>query len=98
MREAESGADPNEVYGTEIPRNIPGSAQHWKSFGLDLTAFVSDRGLPDFFVTLTAHDQWPHVQCTIARGWGAEPTSEEYRDLADAYSIMIIIIAGFYTF
>ena len=81
VREAESGADPNKMYGTEIPRNIPGSTQHWKSFGLDLTVFVSDRGLPDFFVTLTAHDKWLHVQCTIARGWGAEPTSEEYRDI-----------------
>ena len=37
VREAESAADPDTMCGTEIPRNIPGSAQHWKSFGLDLT-------------------------------------------------------------
>ena len=29
------GADPYAVYGTDIPRIIPGSKQFWKSFGLD---------------------------------------------------------------
>ena len=43
---------------------------------------MSGRGLPDFFVTLTVYDKWPHVQSTIARGWGAEPTAEEFTDLA----------------
>ena len=39
---------PYAVYGTEIPRIIPGS-KFWRSFGLDLVAFVEQRGLPDFF-------------------------------------------------
>ena len=29
------------------------------------------RGLPDFFVTLSVNDAWPHVQATIRDGWGA---------------------------
>ena len=43
-------SDPYAVYGTEIPRIIPGSKQFWRSFGLglDLVAFVEQRGLPDF--------------------------------------------------
>ena len=36
--------DPYTVYGTEIPRIIPGSKQFWRSFGLDLVAFVEQRG------------------------------------------------------
>ena len=40
------------VYGTEIPRIIPGSKEFWRSFGLDLVAFVEQRGLPDFFLIL----------------------------------------------
>ena len=51
-----------------------------KSFGLDLVAFVQQRGLPDYFVTLTAFDGWPHVQTTLARGWGAIPNESEYQD------------------
>ena len=35
-----------------------------------------------FFVTLTAFDGWPHVQTTLARGWGAIPNENEYQDLA----------------
>ena len=46
------GQDPYAIYGTQVPRVIPGSKQYWKSFGLDLVAFVAQRGLPDFFVTL----------------------------------------------
>ena len=32
--------DPYVRYGTEVPRTIPGSAQYWRAFGLDLTAMV----------------------------------------------------------
>ena len=71
-----------EVYGTEIPRTVPGSLQHWKSFGLDLTAMVAQRGLPDFFVTLSAYDCWPQTQATLSDGWGASPAMEAFVDLA----------------
>ena len=56
------------MYGTEIPRIIPGSREFCRSFGLDLVAFVDKRGLPDFFLTLTAYDGWPHVQATLRTG------------------------------
>ena len=61
VREGQKGPDPYQMYGTEIPRTLPGSLQHWKSFGLDLTALVAQRGLPDFFVTLSAYDCWPQL-------------------------------------
>ena len=35
--------DPYAVYGTEISRLIPGSKQFWRSFGLDIVAFVEQR-------------------------------------------------------
>ena len=54
-----------------MPSCIPGSPQYWKGFGLDLIAMTQTRGLPDFFVTLTVNDAWPHVQTTIRDGWGA---------------------------
>ena len=54
-------SNPYSVYGTEIPRIIPGSKEFWRSFGLDLVAFVEQRGLPNFFLTLTAYDGWPQV-------------------------------------
>ena len=41
--------DPYSKYGTEVPCSIPGSAQYWKSFGMDLVAMVEQRGFPDFF-------------------------------------------------
>ena len=68
---AEKGGDPYSAYGKEMPTCIPGSPQYWKSFGLDLIAMTQTRGLPDFFVTLTVNDAWPHVQTTIRDGWGA---------------------------
>ena len=74
--------DPYSIYGSQVPRVIPGSKQYWKSFGLDLVAFVQQQGLLDYFVTLTAFDGWPHVQTALARGWGAIPNEGEYQDLA----------------
>ena len=68
---AEKGNDPYSCYGKEMPNCIPGSPQYWKSFGLDLIAMTQTRGLPDFFVTLSVSDGWPHVQATIRDGWGA---------------------------
>ena len=67
---------------TEIPRIIPGSKQFWRSFGLDLVAFVEQRGLPDFFLTLTAYDGWPQVQATLRHGWGARSSAKDVQDLA----------------
>ena len=37
---AERGEDPYAVYGREMPNCIPGSAQYWKSFGLNLIAMT----------------------------------------------------------
>ena len=74
--------DPYAIYGTQVPRVVPGSKQYWKTFGLDLVAFVQQRGLPDFFVTLTAFDGWPHVQTALAKGWGAIPDELDVQDLA----------------
>ena len=68
---AEQSGDPYSCYGKEMPNCIPGSPQYWKSFGLDLIAMTQTRGLPDFFVTLSVNDAWPHVQATIRDGWGA---------------------------
>ena len=73
--------DPYSKYGTEVPRSIPGSAQYWKSFGLDLVAMVEQRGLPDFFLTLSAHDGWPQVQATLCEGWGAVALDTDTEDL-----------------
>ena len=80
--DAQKSTDPYAVYGTEVPRSIPGSKQHWKSFSLDLVSFSEQRGLPDLFVTLSAYDCWAHVQSTLTRGWGSSPTQEEYTDVA----------------
>ena len=82
VRDGERSSSRYEVYGSEVPRTVPGSLQHWKSFGLDLTAMAAQRGLPDFFVTLSAYDCWPQTQATLSRGWGASPSKEEYEDLA----------------
>jgi hypothetical protein len=62
LREGESAEyKPYSCYGTEVPNTIPGSKQYWKSFGLDLVAFAAERGLPDYFVTLSANDCWPQT-------------------------------------
>ena len=68
---AERGEDPYAVYGREMPNCIPGSAQYWKSFGLDLIAMTQGRGLLDFVVTLTVNDAWLHIQATISREVGS---------------------------
>ena len=73
--------DPYTIYGSQVPRVIPGSKQYWRSSGLNLVAFVQQYGLPDFFVTLTAFNGWPHVQTALARGWGAIPNEDDIQDL-----------------
>ena len=79
---ASDWSDPYSVYGTEIPHIIPGSKEFWRSFGLDLGAFVEQRGLPDFFLTLTAYGGWPQVQTTLREGWRACASDLEVQDLA----------------
>ena len=74
--------NPYGVYGTEVPRIIPGSKQYRRSFGLDLVSFVEQRGSPDFFLTLSANDGWPQVQGTLKHGWGAPPPDAHVHDLA----------------
>ena len=67
-------------YSTEpYARVIPGSRQHWKSFCLDLTAFTEQRGILDFFLTLSAYDGWPQVQATLSKGWGGHASANECR-------------------
>ena len=80
---AEQGANPYSAYGKEMLNCIPGSLQYWKRFGLDLIAMTQTRGLPDFFVTFTVNDAWPHIQATIRDGWGAGGKLKEI-DLAES--------------
>ena len=73
--------DPYASYGTDVPRNVPGSKQYWKSFGLDLVAMTEQRGIPDYFLTLSPNDDWPHIQSTIKKGWGGKADPSEFHDL-----------------
>ena len=77
MLGAEQSDDPYASYGKEMPNCIPGSPQYWKVFGLDLIAMTQTKGLPDFFVTLTVNDAWPHIQATVKSGWGAAEKTED---------------------
>ena len=81
-------SDLYSVYGTEVPRINPGSKEFWRSLGLDLVAFVEQRGLPNFFLTLTAYDGWPQVQATLRDGWGAQASELEVQDLAKDTSLI----------
>ena len=74
-------SDPYDSYGTEVPRVIPGSKQYWKSFGYDLVAMTEQLGIPDFFLTLSPNDNWPHIQSTIGRR-GASADPSEFQDLS----------------
>ena len=87
---AEHLNEPYAQYGTKVPRVVPGTRQHWKSFCLDLTAFVEQRGFPDFFLTLSANDGWPQVQATLAKGWGSNATESEMMDLVLYNNIMYL--------
>ena len=75
-------SNPYASYGTEVPRVVPGSKQYWKSFGYDLVAMTEQLGIPDFFVTLSPNDNWPHIQSTIKKGWGASADPKEFEDLS----------------
>ena len=69
------------MYGSQVPRVIPGSNQYWKRIGLDLVAFVQQ--LPAFFfVTPTAIDGLLHVQTALVRGWAAIFNDDDIQDLA----------------
>jgi hypothetical protein len=63
--------EPNSVepaynyYGKVMPSNVPGSKEFWKHKWLDLVATTRALGKPDFFVTLTANDNWPEVHSII---------------------------------
>jgi len=74
--------DPYASYGTDVPRSIPGSKQYWKSFGLDLVALTQQLGIPDFFLTLSPNDNWPHIQSTIRKGWGVSADPSEFNNLS----------------
>ncbi len=65
VREGAKAFDRYQAYGTEVPRSIPGSLQHWWAVGLDLTAMVTHRGLPQFFAC------WSQTQSTLSQGWGS---------------------------
>ena len=39
-------------------------------------------GIPDFFLTLSPNDNWPHTQSTIKKGWGASADPKEFEDLS----------------
>ena len=74
--------DPYASYGADVPRSIPGSKQYWKSFGLDLVAMTKQLGIPNFFLTLSPNDNWPHIQSTIRKKWGASADPSEFHDLS----------------
>ena len=67
-----------------MPCNVPGSKQYWKSFGLDLVAMTEQRGIPDYFLTLSPNDDWPHIQSTIKKGWGGKADPYEFHDMTEA--------------
>ena len=48
--------NPYAIYGSQVPRIIPGSKQYWESFGLNLVFLYNSVGSQTFFVTLTAFD------------------------------------------
>ena len=74
--------DPYASYGTDVPHCIPGSKQYWKTFGLNLVAMTQQLGIPDFFLTLSPNDNWPHIQSTIKKGWGTSAEPFEFNDLS----------------
>ena len=37
---------------------------------------------PDFFLTLSPNDNWPHIQSTIRKGWGASAELHEFNNLS----------------
>ena len=39
-------------------------------------------GIPDFFLTLSPNDNWPHIQSTIRKGWGASGELHEFNNLS----------------
>ena len=43
---------------------------------------MKQRGIPDFFITLSPNDSWPHIQSTIRKGWGASADPSEFNDLS----------------
>ena len=45
-------------------------------------AITEQRGIPDFFLTLSPNDNWPHIQTTIRKGWGASADRSEFNDLS----------------
>ena len=45
-----------------IPPTLPGTKKYWAKEYLDLAAFCERCGVPDFFVTLTANDNWPELK------------------------------------
>ena len=75
-------SDPYASYSTEVPCVIPGSRQYWKGFGYDLVAMTDQLGIPYFFLTLSPNDNWPHIQSTIKKGWGASADPSEFEDLS----------------
>ena len=54
-----SGEKVHNKLGQYIPPTLPGTKKYWTKEYLDLAAFCERCGVPDFFVTLTANDNWP---------------------------------------
>ena len=73
-------SDPYSVYGTEIPRIIPGR-RVLEVFWSRACCLCRAEGFT-FFLTLTAYDGWPQVQATLRDGWGACASEVEVQDLA----------------
>ena len=43
---------------------------------------VEQLGVPDYFITLSPNDNWPQIQATIRKGWGASAEPWEPSDLS----------------
>ena len=72
---------PYAVYGTEVPRTMPGSKQFWISYRLDVVAFVEQRELPDFFNSRSSGLLASSTDYTAA--WlGASSSMKEAQDWA----------------
>ena len=57
-----SGEKVHNKLGQYIPPTLPGTKKYWAKEYLDLAAFCERCGVPDFFVTLTANDNWPELK------------------------------------
>jgi len=57
------GSDNYAHFGTVLPVATPGSQNYFRAKWQDLKAIITHIGPPQFFITLSANDQWPGRLC-----------------------------------